>query len=57
MNKFPIVYFEDNLIFNTLGECWALYKVKNFDYDFCTTDKKFEILSNLTRFLVNTYTR
>jgi hypothetical protein len=53
MNKFPIVFFEDNLIFNTLGECWALYKLRNFDYDFRTTEKKFEILGNLTRFLVN----
>ncbi|MEN8905473.1 MAG: ATP-binding protein [Clostridiales bacterium] len=40
-------------MFNTLGECWALYKLKNFDYDFLTTEKKFEILSNITRFLVN----
>lgn len=51
--QFPIKYFEENLIINHSNECWALYKFETFDYDFCNTDKKFEILNNLTRFISN----
>lgn len=51
--QFPIKYFEDNLIINQSNDCWALYKLQSFDYDFCNTDKKFEILDSLTRFISN----
>jgi len=53
MNIFPIKYFEDNLIFNTSSECWAVYRMKNFNYDFKTDEKKIDLLKMLTRFLVN----
>jgi hypothetical protein len=51
--KFPIKYFDGNIIVNDNLDVWAVYKIKNFNYDFCTTDKKFEILERLNRFLVN----
>jgi len=53
MNKFPICYFEDNLIFNINGECWAVYKVNTYNYDYENADKKMDILNNLTRFIMN----
>lgn len=52
-NVFPIIYFSDNLIFNDSGKCFALYRLENFDYDFKSTDEKFEKLDILTRFLIN----
>jgi len=50
-NEFPIIYFEDNLIFNTSGDCWALYKVKNFDYMLKKTEYKLSMLHSLSRFI------
>jgi hypothetical protein len=51
--KFPIKYFDENIIVNESNDCWALYKFKKFDYDFLNIDKKFEILNRLTSFLSN----
>jgi len=51
--QFPIKYFEKNIIINRNNDCWALYKLEKFDYDFCNTEKKFEIIDNLTRFMSN----
>jgi len=53
MFKFPIQYFEQNLIFNANNECWACYKLKNFNYDFKSTERKIAILNSLARFISN----
>lgn len=53
MFKFPINYFEQNLIFNTSNECWAGFKLKNFNYDFKSTERKIAILNSLARFISN----
>jgi Tfp pilus assembly protein PilZ len=51
--EFPIKYFENNIVVNNKNEYWALYKLEKFDYEYCNTDKKFEILESLTRFIAN----
>ncbi len=51
---FPIKYFEENLIFNTgRKECWALYEIDGFNYDFKSNEKKIAILNALARFISN----
>jgi hypothetical protein len=51
--RFPIKYFEENIIVTDNNDYWALYKLQKFDYDFLNIDKKFEIFNNLTRFIAN----
>jgi len=53
LNKFPIDYFKDNLVFNSNGDCWAGYKLINFDYTLKKSDQKFDILRSMSRFLSN----
>ena len=53
MNKFPIVYFRDNLIFNANGSCWAIYKMEGFDYELRKTEEKINMLYSMARFLSN----
>ena len=49
--KFPIKYFSKNLIINSQNDCYAIYRIESFDYDFCNVDKKFQILNTLTKFI------
>lgn len=53
MNVFPIKYFEENLIFNTSGECWAIYKMKSFNYDYMKNEKKINEIKKLSRFIMS----
>ncbi|WP_324825084.1 ATP-binding protein [Sinanaerobacter sp. ZZT-01] len=54
MYQFPIKYYEDNMIFNEQNkDCWACYKVKCFNYDFLSTERKINMLNRLTRFIAN----
>lgn len=53
MYKFPVTYFEQNMIFNLNNECWAAYKVLNFNYDYVSTERKISILNSLARFISN----
>lgn len=41
----PITYFEKNLIFNTAGGCWAVYKLNGFNYDFKSNATKIDTLT------------
>lgn len=50
---FPIRYYEDNLIFNKDGNCWAVYRIKGISYDHLSHDKKIGILNAVTRFISN----
>ncbi len=51
MYKCPIEYFKDDLIFNENGSCWAVYKLKGFDYDFLDDEEKLTMLNRTARFL------
>lgn len=53
MYKFPVVYFEDNLIFDLNNECWAVFKLVNYNYDYVSTERKISILNSLARFIAN----
>lgn len=52
MNDFPVKYFGDNLIFNKANkECWAIYKMVGFNYDYKSDESKIGILNRLSRFI------
>ena len=51
--EFPIKYFEENLIFNKRGECWACYQILGVSYDYLSKDKKIMLLNRVTRFISN----
>ncbi|MDD4564941.1 MAG: ATP-binding protein [Eubacteriales bacterium] len=54
MYDFPIKYYEDNLIINKkTKDCWAVYKVIGFNYDFRSEERKIMQLNRLTRFIAN----
>lgn len=54
MYEFPIKHFERNLIFNKdKNQCWAIYKIIGFNYDYKNEDSKEQILNLLARFLIN----
>ena len=54
MYDFPIKYYEDNLILNKkTKDCWAVYKVIGFNYDFLSEERKIMQLNRLTRFIAN----
>ena len=40
MLKFPIVAFDKNIVFNTQGKAFALYKIKPQPYNFLTPDQR-----------------
>jgi hypothetical protein len=51
---FPVKYYEDNLIFNnSYKECWAMYKMNGFNYDYKSDQNKISILNSLARFIAN----
>ncbi len=47
----PIIYFEDNLVFNKDKSCWGVYELGGFDYEMLSNEDKVSILHTLTRFL------
>lgn len=47
----PITYFEKNLIFNTSGSCWGVYKLGGFNYDFKGNATKIETLARLVELI------
>lgn len=54
MYEFPVKYYEDNLIFNNNNkECWAMYKMVGFNYDYKSDESKIGILNRLSRFIVS----
>ena len=54
MYDFPIKYYEDNLIFNKkTKDCWAMFQIVGFNYDFLSADKKIMRLNTIARFISN----
>lgn len=53
MLKCPIVFFQDNLIFNEDKSCWAAFRAVGYDYDLCSDEMKISKLKSLTRFVAN----
>lgn len=53
MYKFPVTYFEDNLIFDLNNDCWAVFKLVSYNYDYVSTERKISILNSLARFIAN----
>lgn len=53
MYSCPIIYFQDNLIFGEDKSCWAVYKIRGFDYDLRSESSKMELHGRLTRFVAN----
>lgn len=54
MYKCPINYFTDNLIFNEDKSCWAVFKLKGYDYDYLDDENKIYNLNKTARFLAGT---
>ena len=54
MYDFPVKYYEDNLILNkSTKDCWAVFKVTGFNYDYLSEERKIVMLNKLTRFIAN----
>lgn len=54
MYDFPVKYYEDNLILNkNTKDCWAVFKVVGFNYDYLSEERKTVMLNKLTRFIAN----
>lgn len=47
----PIVYFEENLIFNQNKEVWAIYEIKSYNYEHLSVEQKIDKLISQTSFL------
>ena len=52
MFKFPIKYYERNIIFTEDG-CFGAFEVKGVDYENKSRDNKVKVLDNLTNFLAD----
>lgn len=54
MYDFPVKYYENNLIINKNSkDCWAVFRVIGFNYDFLSVERKIIQLNRLTRFIAN----
>ena len=53
MFECPILFFQDNLIFNRDKSCWAVFKITGYDYDYLSDEAKIQVLDSLTLFLAN----
>ncbi|MCL2034672.1 MAG: ATP-binding protein [Oscillospiraceae bacterium] len=51
MFECPIVYYEQNLIFDNNNSCWGVFKLNGFDYDTLNEESKLDIHHKLTRLL------
>ena len=49
MYQCPIDYYIDNLVFNADKSCWAIYRLKGFNYDYLSTQGKVNKLVQLAR--------
>lgn len=49
MYQCPIDYYIDNLVFNSDKSCWAIYRLKGFNYDYLSTQGKVNKLVQLAR--------
>lgn len=54
MYKCPINYFCDNLLFNQDGGCFAVFRLRGFDYDYRDDESKIMLLNRTARFLAGT---
>ncbi|EPC71812.1 AAA-like domain protein, partial [Lacticaseibacillus paracasei subsp. paracasei Lpp71] len=41
--KFPIKYIEDNLVWNTDGECYAYFELIPYNYSFLSPEQKQQV--------------
>ena len=55
MLKFPICAFDKNIIFNTQGKAFALYKIKPQPYNFLTPDQK-EVAVSIIEEILTSFT-
>lgn len=54
MYDFPVKYYEDNLILNKkTKDCWAVFKITGFNYDYLSDERKVIMLNKVTRFISN----
>ncbi|MBD9412760.1 ATP/GTP-binding protein, partial [Pseudomonas stutzeri] len=44
--KFPIKYIEDNLVWNTDGECYAYFELIPYNYSFLSPEQKQQVHEN-----------
>lgn len=51
MYKCPIIYFQDNLVFNRDKTCWAAFKIGGFNYEHLSDEGKIEINWRLANYL------
>lgn len=51
MYKCPIDYYLRNLVFNEDKSCWAVFRIKGYDYDFLSDERKLGMLHKMTRYL------
>lgn len=52
MFKFPIKYYEENIIFTEDG-CFGAFEINGVDYENKSKDNKTRLLENITNFLVD----
>ncbi|MTI68085.1 MAG: hypothetical protein FH753_16000 [Firmicutes bacterium] len=50
--KFPVKYYEGNLIFDQDKNCWALYRITGENYEYLSNDLKKITRNRLERLLV-----
>lgn len=51
--KFPVSYFEGNLLFTQEKECWAAYEISGFQYDHKSKNKKVQDFKRLISFFTS----
>lgn len=49
MFECPVIYYEQNLIFDNMRSCWGVFKLAGFDYENRSEESKLDILNKLTR--------
>lgn len=52
--QYPVEYFEGNMLFKKdktrrVKECWAVYRLRGFTYNFKSKREKFKILNSMTK--------
>lgn len=51
----PVTYFEKNLIFDSLKNCWGVFQLEGYNYDFLAEESKESIHDSLTRFIAGIF--
>ncbi|MFT9494893.1 MULTISPECIES: ATP-binding protein [Bacillota] len=51
--KFPVAYFEGNLVITPEKECWAGYEIEGFQYDHKSKNKKIQDFKRLVSFFTS----